>query len=74
MKKHALIKYRVVVQHLEEKQEGYPDRATYENLFDDYSKAKKVAVKLLRSLQLNNFKVLRASIEPVLLEENLLGN
>ena len=67
-----LIKYRVIVQYLvDNKQDSnLPDRVNYAEVFKDYKKAKKECLKVLR--RANGHKIIRATIEPVLLEESLI--
>lgn len=70
----TLIRYQVLIQYLEVKAEGYPDRASFEHVYLDYKTAKKEAMRVLKSIQSANKQILRATIEPVLLQEDLLAN
>lgn len=73
--KETLIRYRVLIQYLEEALSTgdtvYPDRASYEKVFQTYDKAKKDALRTLRSIKKADKEILLAKIEPVLLEETL---
>lgn len=69
----SLTKYRVVFQYYTTTQKNLPDLITKEDFFDSYKKAKKEALKFLKTLKISNKTIEKASIEPVFLEENLLG-
>lgn len=70
--KNPLLRYRVLIQYLEEVQDGLPNRATFDKTYDTYKKAKKESLKVLQGIQLVDKRILRATIEPVLLQENLV--
>lgn len=70
----ALTKYHVVFQYYTNTQKNLPDLITKEDFFDSYKKAKKEALKFLKTLKASNKTIEKAFIEPVFLEENLLGN
>ena len=43
--KNPLLRYRVLIQYLEEVQDGLPNRATFDKTYDTYKKAKKESLK-----------------------------
>lgn len=71
--KTPLIRYRILIQFLEDIPNELRNLATFEDWDFDYKKAKKIAKAKLKSLALANKQLVRATIEPELLEENLLN-
>lgn len=77
MKDNSLVKYKLTVQFLSQKvgdgidadrnRELYTD----EQLYDNYKTAKKEALKILK--ENSQREISKLTIEPVLLQENLLG-
>lgn len=70
--KSELLKYRVLIQYLENGTERLHDLATSETIHDKYKTAKKFALKTIQGIQVAGKKVVKATIEPVLLEESLI--
>lgn len=66
--------YRLLIQFLDANTIGSSDLVNHEELFSSYRKAKKKANKMLKTLYSENKSIVKAVIQAVLLEENLLGN
>lgn len=67
-----LLKFQVVIQYLvpNKQDNNLPDRVNYVQEFKNYKKAKKEALKVLK--EASEYKITRATITPVLLEESLI--
>lgn len=70
-KKIPLLKYNLIIQYLEVNKEDTSDLYTKNEIYDTYKMAKKYSQKLKNSLLNQHKKIVKISISPVLLEENL---
>ena len=79
--KQPLVKYRLIIKYLaaalsDGRNAGPQMQNLYvqDHLFDDYASAKKAGVKTVNAFLAEGKDIREATIEPIMLQENLLGD